>query len=80
MGTTIESSWENEQLKAELLNVKRLAKAALDAHDAEARALSSWENARENFSDACDEAKAYGKAAIAASKADGALRDAIAGV
>lgn len=67
-------------LEHELRLVKSLAKAALDAHDAEARALSTWENARQNFSDACDEAKAYGKAAIAASRADGALRDAIAGV
>jgi hypothetical protein len=64
-------------LTHELARVKALAKAALDAHDTEARALMSWENARNNFSQDNYEAKAYERAALAASEADRALRVAI---
>lgn len=42
----------------------------LDAHDREAKATMSYQNARENFSDSVDERKAHERAMLAASDAE----------
>jgi hypothetical protein len=42
----------------------------LDAHEREAKATMSYQNARENFSDSSDERKAHERAMLAASQAE----------
>lgn len=63
----------------ELARLKQLAKASLDARNAEAKAFMSWENARNNFSQDDTEARNYERKALEASRADAALREAIGG-
>lgn len=68
------SSRNGELLYTEL---KRLAKASLDAREEEARALMSLDNAKSNFSQDDWEVKNYERKVLAAVAADKALREAL---
>lgn len=76
---TFDMSAVAADLATELENLKRLAKAHLDALSAEAKANMSAENASNNFSDPTPEQLAYSKAMFAADAAGKALRKAVEG-
>ena len=61
----------------EVVMLRRLAQASLDAGDKEARAAMSLANAQANFSSFGEEDRAHRKAMIEAIKANRALRDAL---
>ena len=54
---------QRDALRAALVKV-------LDAHEREAKATMSYQNARENFSDSSDELKAHASAMLAAREAE----------
>jgi hypothetical protein len=73
-----DESEELERLRAENDRLRFLVKLNLDAREKEAAAAISLENAQENFHRFYIELHAYEQAAIEASKADSALREALA--
>lgn len=58
--------------------LRRLAQAVLDTRNAEARAVMTMENAQANYQSWDTEAHEHALAAAAASKAENALREALA--
>ena len=79
---TIEAARQEEMQKrdaaeADNMKLRALARASLDARDAEAKAQRIWDNALNNYSQHTAEALAYERAALVASAADSALRDAL---
>lgn len=80
---TIEAARQEEMRRrdaaeAELATLRKLAQAVLDARDKEARAVMSLENAQANFHRFDAEERVHEKAMVEASKAEKALRDALA--
>lgn len=57
-------------LKMQRDSLRDALRKVLDAGDAEAKALASWQNARENFSSDDYEAKSHERAMLAASQAE----------
>ncbi len=57
-------------LKMQRDNLRNALRKVLDTHEREAKAIMSWQNAQENFSDSSDERKAHERAMRAASEAE----------
>lgn len=79
---TIEAARQEEMRRrdvaeAALANLRKLARAVLDARDKEARTLMTLENAKNNYTRHGAELRAHEQAMIEASAADQALRDAL---